>query len=461
MPEYDLIIKNGEICLPSGKFSADIGISDGKVLAIAGYGQLTGHEELDITGKIALPGIVHTHVHMREPGLTYKEDYESGTKAAAAGGITCTIDMPNVIPPTTTVERYLEKKEMASNKCIVDYQHWPAPTNADEIKKFAELGIVPGFKEFMVRDPKAKYPHIPEISIEDHGVLFDLMRAAAETNLPMLVHGADSPLMHAQAAPNLNDNSYSSRFKSYNYNDWWFASRDIGSWVAISIARLARLKVHILHLGNGRYTHKYVREAKEEGQDVTGEMEATWLIEPQKDKTIRKWLEVGYYRPECEYTDELWEAVNDGTADVLLMEHAPHTREEIIAGEKDIWNAPAGLPSMQEMIPMLLTQVNKGKTTLERFVLLTAESPAKLAGIYPRKGTIQIGSDADFTIVDMNAKKTISSEGLISKANFTPWEGYTVQGLPDYTIVRGKIVMDHGNILGTPGFGKFVAANHG
>jgi dihydroorotase (multifunctional complex type) len=460
MSEHEFVLKNAEICLSSGRFISDIGIDQGKITALSSQGQMQGKRYLDLMGKLVLPGIIHTHVHMREPGLTHKEDYESGTMAAALGGITAVIDMPNVTPPTTTVERYLAKKEIAASKCYVDYQHWPAPSKPEEVFKFAKLGEIPGFKEFMVKDPKAKYPHIPELSMDDHGILFNLMKAAAEVRMPMLVHGADPSLMHAQAAPFLNDGNYPARFKAYNYNDWWFASRDIGSWIAIALAKLAGMKVHILHLGNGRYTHKYVKQAKEEGQNITGEMEGTWLIEPQSDPMIRKFLEVGYYRPEGFFTDELWQAVNDGTADILQMEHAPHLRSEILSGEKDIWNCPAGLPSLQEMVPLLLAQVNRGKTSLERFVLMTSENPAKLAGIYPRKGTIQVGSDADFCIVNMKEKKVLRNEDMVSKAGFTAYNGYEVQGIPVYTIVRGNIVMEEGKIIGKKGFGEFIPASH-
>ncbi|MCK5551890.1 MAG: dihydroorotase family protein [Deltaproteobacteria bacterium] len=460
MMHFDVIIKNGEICTPSGRFQLDIGVREGKIVTLANPGQLSGRNELDLTGKIVLPGVIHTHVHMREPGLTYKEDYESGTKAAAAGGITCTIDMPNVEPPTTTVERYLEKKEMASRKAYVDFQHWAGPVKPEEIYNFAKLGGIPGIKEFMVRDPKAEYPHMPELSIANHGDLFLLMKATAKVGLPMIVHGEDPDLMRAIALPFLGDNSYSARFESYNYNNWWFSTRDIGSMVAIMMARLAGTKIHVLHMGQGRYMHRYVKRAKEEGQDITGELESTWLIEKQTDPKRRKWLELGNYRPECDYSDELWEAVNDGTVDVMLFEHAPHTRDEVLAAEKDVWSAPGGLASIQDMVPLLLTQVNKGKTSLERFVLLTSENPARLAGLYPRKGAIQVGSDADFTVVDMKAKKTIREDEVLSKVNFTPWEGYDVTGIPVCTIVRGNIVMQDGKIVGKKGYGEYIAANH-
>ena len=212
-------------------------------------------------------------------------------------------------------------------------------------------------------------------------------------------------------------------------------------------------------MGQGRYMHRYVKWAKEQGQDITGELESTWLVERQTDPKRRQWLELGNYRPECDYADELWEAVNDGTVDCMLLEHAPHHRKEVLAAAKDVWNAPGGLASIQDMVPLLLTQVNKGKTTLERFSLLTAENPARLAGIYPRKGAVKVGSDADFTIVDMKAKKTIREKDVISRVEFTPWDGYTCKGIPVYTVVRGQIVMDYGKIVGKQGWGEYIPAN--
>jgi len=456
---YDLIIQNGEVCTSCGRFRQDIGVQDGKIAALARWGQLSGTQELDVSGKVVLPGLIHTHVHMREPGLTYKEDYESGTKAAAAGGITCTVDMPNVQPPTTTVDRYLEKRAVAQRKAYIDYQHWAGPVKPEEVHRFAKVGGIPGIKVFMIRDPKAKYPHMPELTI-NHGDLFLLMKATAEVGLPMLVHGEDPDLMHAMALPFLAENDLKARSVSRNFNNWWSSSRDIGTMIAILVARLTKCKIHVLHVGHGRYLHRYVREAKEQGQIITGEMDGSWLIEKQTDSTRRKWLERGIYKDECDYTDELWEAVNDGTVDVLLMEHAPHCRDEILAADKNVWDAPAGLPGLQEMVPLLLTQVNKGKTSLERFVLLTSENPARLAGLYPRKGTIQIGSDADFTIVDMSAEKVIRVEEVISKAAFTPWEGYTTKGIPVHTIVRGNFIMRDGKVIGKAGYGEYVPAAH-
>ncbi len=459
--KFDLVLKNGTVVRPSGKTREDIGVIDGKIAALGNPGQLSGEKELDAKGKVILPGVIHSHVHMREPGLTYKEDYESGTKAAAAGGITMTIDMPNVQPPTTTVERYQEKMAIAAEKAYVDFQHWPGPSTAQAVRDFARMGGIPGIKEFMVRDPKAKYPHMPELAIANHGDLFKLMNATAEAGLPMLVHGEDPDLMAAIAEPFLGTNTKEARFASYNFNDWWFSTRDIGSMVAILIARLTRMKLHVLHMGQGRYMHRYVRWAKKEGQDITGELESTWLVERQTDPVRRKWLELGNYRPECDYAEELWEAVNDGTVDCMLLEHAPHHRKEVLAAEKDVWNAPGGLAAIQDMVPLLLTQVNKGKTSLERFVLLTAENPARLAGIYPRKGAIKTGSDADFVIVDMKAKKTITEKEVISKVEFTPWDGYTCKGIPVHTIVRGKVVMENDKIVGEKGWGEYIPSSNG
>lgn len=458
--KFELVLKNGTVVRPSGKSNEDIGISNGKIVAIANPGSLTGLKEIDLKGKMILPGIIHTHVHMREPGVTHKEDYESGTKAAAAGGITCTIDMPNVNPPTTTPERYRDKIVIASKKSYVDYQHWPGPTSAEAVYKLHEMGGMPGMKVFMVRDPKATYPHMPELAIANHGQLYQIMEATAKVGLPLLVHGEVPELMQVLSEPFLEINTKEARFNSYNYNDWWFSTRDIGSLIAIQLAKLSGVKLHVLHMGQGRYMHRYVKQAKEEGMMITGELESTWLIEKQTDPVRRKWLELGNYRPECNYSEELWEAVNDGTVDCMLLEHAPHHRDELLAAENDVWNAPGGLPAIQDMVPLLLTQVNKGKTTLERFTLLTSENPAKLAGLYPRKGAIQVGSDADFTVVDMNAKKTIKESEVLSKVEFTPWDGYEVHGVPVYTIVRGEVVMENGVVVGKMGYGTYIKANH-
>ena len=395
--KFDLVIKNGTVVRPGGSNLEDIGVKDGRIAAFSQPESLSGVKEIDAKGLHILPGIIHTHVHMREPGMTHKEDYESGTKAAAAGGVTCTIDMPNVNPPTTTPERYMEKREIAEKKSYVDFQHWPGPTSAQGVYDLAKMEGVPGMKVFMVRDPKAKYPHMPELAIANHGDLFKIMEATANVNLPMLVHGEVPELMQALSEPFLHSNTKEARFNSYNYNDWWFSTRDIGSMIAILISQLAKLKLHVLHMGQGRYMHRYVKWAKEQGLPVTGELESTWLIEKQIDPVRRKWLELGNYRPECDYADELWEAVNDGTVDCMLLEHAPHHRKEVLDAENDVWNAPGGLAAIQDMVKLLLTQVNKGKTSIERFALLTSENPARLAGLYPRKGAIAVGSDADFT----------------------------------------------------------------
>jgi dihydroorotase-like cyclic amidohydrolase len=484
---FDMVVKNGEICVPSGRYMADIGIAGGKITAIANPGALSGDNVLDAKGKIVAPGFIHPHVHMREPGFEYKEDYESGTKCAAAGGFTMTIDMPNVQPTTTTVERYLDKKKIASGKAYVDFQHWPGPMDAQGVYDFVKVGGMPGMKVFMVEDPKATYPHMPELSIADHGKLYKIMKATAEVGLPILVHGEDPPLLRALAEPYLNDNNYKARTNALAHGDWFFPTRDVGTMSAIQIAQLAGVKLHILHIGQGRYMHRYLRRVKQEGWNFTGELESLWLVEKQKDPKIRKWLQLGNFRQECTYSEELWESVNDGTIDIILMEHAPHHRDEILKAEHEVWDAPAGIPTLQEMLPLLLNEVNRGRTSLERFIRCTSENPARLAGLYPRKGAIQVGSDADLSIIDMKAKRTFRNErkgaiqvgsdadlsiidmkakrtfrneDVLSNTEYTPWVGYTVTGVPVCTIVRGNVVMEDGKIVGKKGYGEYIPSMH-
>jgi dihydroorotase-like cyclic amidohydrolase len=154
--------------------------------------------------------------------------------------------------------------------------------------------------------------------------------------------------------------------------------------------------------------------------------------------------------------EKAWESIHSGLADVLVLEHAPHTREEIELGWKDNFSSPLGVIGIQEFLPLMLNEVNNGQLSLEKLVTLTSDNPSRIFGIYPKKGTIQVGSDADLTLVDMNQEMMLSSEKSYSKSGWTAFDGVRVKGVPTHTIVRGRVVYEEGKITGSPGMGKFV-----
>ena len=164
---------------------------------------------------------------------------------------------------------------------------------------------------------------------------------------------------------------------------------------------------------------------------------------------------LGFWVPPA-HVDALWKGINDGTVDLIGTDHAPHTKEEKDVGWKDMWKSPGWEPQIQDYLRLFLTAVNEGKLTLDRLVRITSYNPARIFGVYPRKGVIQVGSDADLTIVDMNKEETITNETTYTKVGWTPYHGRKVKGAPVYTIVRGKVVYENGNVTGKPGDGQFV-----
>jgi len=227
-----------------------------------------------------------------------------------------------------------------------------------------------------------------------------------------------------------------------------------GLAASLYYARLAEVRLYVLHLGVmpvGAY--EMVRHAKQElGQTVYGELEATsMLMTKQQAEKVGPFTYLWAHSPE-----EARRSLKNGVTDVLVVEHAPHTREEVSPGWQDNFSVPLGITGAQEFIPLMLDQVNSGILTLEDLVRFCSENPAKIFGLYPKKGTIQVATDADFTIVDMGKKAILTEKDMHSRTGFTSWEGMEVSGMPVYTIVRGRVIMENGNIVTHPGVGRFV-----
>ena len=438
---YDLIIKNGTIVTGQESFTGSLAVKDGK---IAAAGKLentdTADEIYDAQGKHVLPGILDTHVHFRDPGLTEKEDFETGSIAAAFGGITFVADMPNVIPVTSTAERFSEKVCMAKEKSYIDFGLYALlPGNTDEMEKLKNAGAL-GFKVFLGTSTG-------DIAAPNGGLLFELMQKSASLGSTVCFHAETSDINSYFTSLAMKKTDVSNGLLLADARP--VLSEVLAIQTAICYAQHTGAKIHILHVTSADGA-ALIAEAKQKGINVTGETCPHYLL---LDSGMEKTNKVFPPIRGKTHQDGLWDALEKGILDMIATDHAPHT-----AGEKELplWEMPGGLTGVETFVPLMLNEVNKGRLSINDFVKLASETPAKIWGIYPRKGSLLPGTDADITIVDMNQKSIISTGSLHSKSKTSAYDGMEVQGLPFATIVRGKFVMKDRRLTGKKGYGTLV-----
>jgi dihydroorotase len=452
---FDLVIENGIIWSSDGSRKADIGVLDGRIAAIGGVMQ-DAKTRVDASNLDVLPGVWHVHCHFREPGHTYKEDFGTGTRAAAAGGVTFCIDMTNNTPHPTTLEDFEAKKALVAPKAYVDYALYGGGLYPGTVDRLAKAGAI-GIKIFNTRHIREVYPYISELGVLDHGILYELYEATRDAGLVAAVHHDDPEWCKRLTfrdyikKDRTDAMAYHESFaKGYMYGHGMVA----GLAASLYYASLVGVHLHVLHLGVmpvGAY--EMIRHAKFDlGQKVTAELECTsmFMTRDQMEK-IGPFVYSWAHSPE-----EAWNSVKSGVADMLVLEHAPHTRSDVEPGWDDTFSVPLGMTGAQEFVPLILDAVNKGRLTLCDVARYMAEQPARTFGVFPRKGVIQVGSDADFTIVDMKREVLFRAQDMLTKAGHTSWEGMTAKGAPVYTIVRGAIVMRDGKVEGQPGYGAFM-----
>ncbi|MDR0320084.1 MAG: dihydroorotase family protein [Treponema sp.] len=450
---YDLILKNGIIVSPTESVQGDVAISNGK---IAKTGNLepsdTANEIYDAQGKHILPGIIDAHVHFRDPGLTEKEDFETGSMAAAMGGITTAADMPNVIPVTSTAERFNEKIKIAKEKSYIDFALFALLTNEnmDEIRAFRDAGAL-GFKVFLGTSTG-------DIASPSPAVLMQEMREIATFGMRTGFHAETSEInsyfteLAKKETEKMPHNGFS--FSQSSYGFYLEYARPVFSEVlaiqtAICYAQYTKAKIHIHHVTSSEGA-LLVSEAKQKGINLTAEVCPHHLLIDNNKEAHKVYPPI---RDVC-HRQRLWEAIGNGTIDMIASDHAPHTVAEKAL---PIWESPAGLCGVETSVPLMLNKVNEGSFSINDYVRLASEAPAKIWGIYPQKGNLLPGADADITVVDMKMKKKISACDLHSKSKTSPYDGMKVQGAPVATIVRGTFVMREGKLTGQKGFANLVS----
>jgi len=458
---YDLLIKNGRIVATDHVHKGNIYVKNGKIEAITNTELFTEvKEEIDANNLYIFPGFIDTHVHSRDPGATHKEDFLHSTQAAAAGGVTTIFEMPNTNPPINNVENFRRQTENLQSKAFVDFGIWAICLGYLNIKEFAALhkeGVI-GFKYFWGYAIDSKTYQLVYnynkgmtnvILPFNDGEVYDMFQEVAKTGQVFAIHAENNNLIQhlTQRVEERNSRTYLDLLDGRPN-----LAEELTIQTGIAMAKKTGVRLHILHISTAEGVES-IRQAQKEGYPITGETCPHYLFLSAEDYgEIGPQMKVYPLVKFKKDQDALWEAVLDGTISLVCSDHAPHTEEE---KEGDLWLIPAGMCGVETLVPLMLNEVHKGRITLFDVVRLLSEGPAKLFDIYPNKGTLQVGTDADMTIVDMEKEYTIKRSNLHSKSKVTAFDGFKVKGLPVHTIVRGNTVMREGEILGQP-FGKLI-----
>lgn len=431
---FDLVIESAEVLhqTESGwkKEALNIGVSNGKIQTFS-TGPLSGLKTLSFKGLTVLPGLIDSQVHMREPGMTHKEDLETGSRGAALGGITAVFEMPNTVPTTTTQEAFEGKIKRAQGRMWTDHAFFigGSPENVDKLGALEKLPGTPGLKIFMGSSTGT-------LLVEDDPTLERIFRSGSRR---VTLHSEDEMILRA-------NKKIAVETKDVKMHPVW---RSVDSAVSsttrlLALARKTGRPVHVLHITSGEEMeilsqNKDIASVEVLPQHLT-------LFAPDCYERLGTLAQQNPPIREKRHLERLWQGIADGTVDVIGSDHAPHTLEE---KGKDYPNTPSGMPGVQTTVPVMLNHVNAGRLSLERFVELMTSGPRRVFGI-KNKGRMQVGADADFTVVDLKAQRTIENKWIASRSGWTPFDGMKVTGWPIATIVRGQVVMQDDQLIGSP-----------
>lgn len=428
MPDtYDLIIRGGEVVNHAGRGVADVGVCDGRIRRIGDLGQASAGETVDARGLTVLPGVIDTQVHFREPGLEHKEDLETGSRAAVLGGVTAVFEMPNTHPTTSTAEALADKRARAKRRMHCDHAFYAGATK-DNVDILGELERTPGccgVKLFMGASTGSLL--VPD----DEGVEA-VLRAV---NRRAAFHCEDEPRLLARKGL-AREGDWTSHPEVRDAEAARLATERL-----LRIARRLGKRVHVLHV-----TTKEEVDMLRAAKDVAS-MEVTpqhlTLTAPDAYQRMKGRAQMNPPIREAAHRDGLWRAIQGGIVDVIGTDHAPHTLEE---KAKPYPASPSGMPGVQTLVAVMLTHVAEGRLSLERFVDLTSAGPQRVFNI-AGKGRMAEGWDADFTIVDLKARRTIRHDDQATRSGWTPFDGMQAQGWPVMTIIRGQLVMCQGAVV--------------
>ncbi len=440
----DSVLVNAKAYLKGQIVDCSIAIEEGKIAKIGKETQMPqADEKTDLHNLLVLPGLIDEHVHLRDEGRSYKEDFTSGTAAAAAGGFTTVLDMPNNDPITNSVERLQNRMMATSRRILVNvglYSEFPnSPT---EIPDIVDAGAV-GFKFFMGNQTGG-------LNVDDDGAIKEAVIEVAKQKVPLAVHAEDRVMLAANEAKLKMANRMSTA-------DFLRAHTEAVELRAIQrvlkAAEGTDVQIHFCHV-TSKEGLEAIAEAKKSERKVTCEVTPNHLILTSEDVgRIGSMAIIAPPLRDKTHHGALWKGIQEGTIDTVGSDHAPHKLEEKLASS--IWDVKPGVPGLETTLPLMMTLVKQKRLSIDQLVQLLSENPAKIYGLTDR-GNIDVGKAADLTIIDYNARYKLDTSKFKSKAKFSPYNGWEVIGKPAKTIISGQLVWNEGEIVANGGVGNLV-----
>ena len=443
----DLILKNAKVYLED-RFveGVSVGVQAGRIAAIAAPECMPeGARTLDLTGEYLIPGTIDTHMHVRDPGHTERGTFYTETMAAAAGGVTTILEQPISVPPQHNVEILERRIARAEAQCVVDFAFYGAAGGEylEDIAQLAADGRIVAYKTFLHAPPEGREQEFQGLTMADDAQLYAGMRELAKTGLFCAFHAENNDMISA--------NIRRLRAEGRVSPEYHCVSRPTVAEVTsveriLNFVRETGARVEIAHVSCPEVM-ELLRQAKKDGLPVYVETCPHYLFLTEEDM-----VKFGPYA-KCNppvrsraQAEKLWDYINDGTVDYMGSDHSPFLVEEKTRGLKDIFAAAAGFPGADLRLPLMLDAVAEGRTTLEKVVELLSVNPARCFGLYPTKGTIQVGADADFTLFRMDRHTVVDKARNYSHARdiAIPYDGRELKCAVTGTIVRGRAVMRDG-----------------
>jgi len=428
---HDMIIRNGICVLPWGMEQTDIGVRHGRIAALGVPHNATADETIDATGLHVLPGLIDSHVHLRDPGDVSVETIPTGTKAAVLGGLAAVFDMPNTSPSITDAQHLAWKQDYAEHNawCDIGLYIGGTKTNIAELAALETGRGVCAIKVFAGSSTG-------DLLVEDDEHLERIMRAGHRR---IAYHSEDEYRLQARR-PMFHRGDPHRRHMEWRDEETAF----LGTRRLMALARATGRPAHILHISTAEEL-EYLKDFRDV---ATCEVLVNHLtqVAPEVYDTLGGFGVMNPPIRDHRHYDAAWRAIGDGTVDTVGSDHAPHSREKKLLPWPD---CPAGLTGVQTIVPVMLNHVAAGRLSLPRLVDLMCAGPARVYGVVG-KGRLAAGYDADFTLVDMKRRRRIEESWIVSPCGWTPFAGMDITGWPVATIVRGHTVMREDDVLGSP-----------